>query len=180
MSERSSSLSLAVSAALALTACDAPPAGPTAATTATEAPATPARAAPLTASGPPVALTLAEDTQTDNGLQWAASVVKSDDLPGVSAKLFGVAGGDPAMNGLNTYIAFYQNPADGWAIYQIGDFLDYTVLSNADGRVDLEVQESTMDEAKGEIGDGRRKIIIRWTMDADGAAPTEVTVTPAQ
>ena len=180
MSARSSILTASVLAALSLSACDAAPAAKTTVTTTTEGPATQAQAAPLTASGAPVALTVAEGSQTDNGLQWAASVAKSDDIPGESAKLFGVAGGDPAMNGLNTYIAFYQNPADGWAVYQIGDFLDYTVLSHANGRVDLDIHESTYDEASGAIGDRHRKIIVQWTQNADDAAPTAVTVTPAR
>lgn len=180
MSTLKTSLSGAIFVALSLAACDAAPTAKNAATTTTEAPAARAQTPPLAAAGAPVALTIAEDSQTDNGLQWAASVVKSDDIPDESAKLFGVGGGDPAMNGLNTYIAFFQNPADGWAVYQIGDFLDYTVLSNAKGRVDLDIQESTYDEAKGEIGERHRKIIVQWTMGEDGASPSAVTVTPAQ
>ena len=180
MSTRSSILSITIVAALSLAGCDAMPSVKATTTTTTEGPAAPAQAAPLTPSGAPETLTVADESQTDNGLQWAASVVKSDDIPGESAKLFGVAGGDPAMNGLQTYIAFYQNPADGWAVYQIGDFLDYTVLSNANGRIDLDIHESTYDEASGNIGDRHRKIIVQWTQAADEAAPTAVTVTPAQ
>lgn len=180
MCMRASVLSVSVLAVLALSACDATPAAKTTATPTTETQAAPAQAAPLTASGAPVALTAAEGSQTDDGLQWAASVVKTDDVPGESAKLFGVAGGDPAMNGLKTYIAFFDNPATGWVAYEIGDFLDYTVLSHANGRVDLDIRESTYDEASGNIGDRHRKVIVRWTQGADDVVPTAVTVTPAQ
>ena len=180
MSVRSSFLSITIVAALSLAACDAKPSAKTTVTTTTEGADTPPQAAALTASGAPEPLTIAEPSQSDDGLQWAASVVKSDDIPRESAKLFGVSGGDPAMNGLQTYIAFFENPADGWAIYQIGDFLDYTVLSHANGRIDLDIHESTMDEATGNIGDRHRKIIVQWTQDASDTAPTLLTVTPAQ
>ena len=190
MSARSSLTSISAIAALslsvtALSACDAMPTAKTTTTTTTEGPAAPApgtppaapQAAPLTASGAPVALTVAE---AEDGLQWAASVVRVDDVTAESAKLFGVAGGDPAMNGLQTYIAFYRNPAEGWLVYQIGDFLDYTVLSQSNGRVDLDIHESDYNEATGQIGDRHRKVIVQWTRGAHDEVPTAVTVTPAR
>src|SRR5262245_30488664 len=64
----------------------------------------------------PAAETLSPTTQ-EQSLQWAASVVRVDFLPnqgGVTAKLFGLAGGDPAMNGLYTYLAMQSNPHDEW------------------------------------------------------------------
>ncbi|MBU1346933.1 MAG: hypothetical protein KKA16_08260 [Alphaproteobacteria bacterium] len=179
MSARSSILSIAVFAALSLSACDATSAPDgTAAEPASFAP--PTQAASLTPSGAPETLTVADASEGDDGLQWAAGVVRVDPIPGESAKLFGTAGGDPAMNGLYTYIAFFHSPAEGWAVYRIGDFLDYTVLSHANGRVDLDVQESTYDEASGEIGDRRRKIIVQWTQGPNDQTPTAVTATPAR
>ncbi|WP_428149449.1 hypothetical protein [Brevundimonas sp.] len=182
MSVRSSVPGIAIVAALSLVACDAVPSTKTTTTTTTttEGPAAPtAQAAPLTPSGTPETLTVADASEGDDGLQWAAGVVRIDQIPGDSAKLFGTAGGDPAMNGLYTYIAFYLSPAEGWAVYRIGDFLDYTVLSHAKGRIDLDVHESTYDQAKGEIGDRHRKIIVQWTQGAEDTVPTAVTVTPA-
>ncbi len=178
MSARSSIFSVAVVAALSLAACDAMPSTKT--TTTTEGAPAPAQAAPLTASGAPEPLIVADASQSDDGLQWAAGVVDLDPIPEQNAKLFGTAGGDPAMNGLYTYIAFYISPADGWAVYRVGDFLDYTVLSSAPGRVDLDIHESTMDEASGTIGDRHRKVIVSWTPGPDDGAPTSVTVTSAQ
>ena len=174
MSARSSSLTITVAAALSLAACDATPAAKT--TVTTEGPVASVQTEPFTAAGRSELLS----SVGDEGLQWAASVVQLEQFPEYNAKLFGVAGGDPAMNGLNTYIAFYISPADGWAVYKIGDFLDYTVLSNAKGRVDLDLHESTMDEATGNIGDRHRKIIVQWTQGANDPAPTAVTVTRAQ
>ena len=136
-------------------------------------------AAPLTASGP--AATVQPDTEEGN--QWAAAVIELTPLTRQgdrTVKLFGTAGGDPAMNGLYTHVAFFDSPAEGWRVFRIGDFLDYRVLSEASGRVDLEIDESTMDQASGNIGSRTRRVIVGWAMATDGSAPSTVTVTPAQ
>ena len=135
--------------------------------------------APLTAAGPAALVR----PDADEGQQWAASVVALDTLKAQGArtvKLFGTAGGDPAMNGLHTHIAFYQDPGEGWRVFRIGDFLDYRLLSESEGRVDLELDESVMDEASGEIGSRTRRIIVGWALPADGSVPATVRVTPAQ
>lgn len=134
-------------------------------------------AAPLVAAGE--ATTVSPDTANAN-LQWAASVVQLDQLPGQDAHLFGTAGGDPAMNGLQTWIAFYLDPADGWRIFPIGDVLAYRVLRSEKGRVDLEIRESTMDQASGVIGERTRRVIVAWTRGPDDTAPAQVSVTPAR
>lgn len=133
----------------------------------------------LTAAGP--AATVPPDA--DQNLQWAASVIRVDALARQgdrTVKLFGQGGGDPAMNGLQTYIAFFQSPADGWAVFQVGDVLDYRVLSEAEGRVDLELTESHLDEASGQIGSRTRRVIVGWAPPVDGSPPPSVTVTPAR
>ena len=125
---------------------------------------------------------------SDEFLEWAASVVQVDMLgdqsphpitgPGeVTAKLFGAAGGDPAMNGLNTYLAFFASPDQGWIVFRIGDFLDYRIVSQARGRVTLEVNESVMNQASGEIGSRTRRFNVTWTPKPE-EAPARVTVTP--
>ena len=134
---------------------------------------------PLAAAGP--AATLQPDA--DPTLQQAAAVVSLDELTrqgSLTVKLFGTAGGDPAMNGLYTHVAFFQSPAEGWRVFRIGDFLDYRVLSEAAGRVDLEIEESVHDEASGQISSRKRKVIVGWAAPTDGSAPATVTVTPAQ
>jgi hypothetical protein len=121
-------------------------------------------------------------------LEWAASVVQVDLLGDqrpraitgsgdVTAKLFGAAGGDPAMNGLNTYLAFLASPDQGWVVFQLGDFLSYEIVSQGAGRVTLEVSESVMAHATGEIGSRTRRFTVTWTPSPD-EAPTSVTVTP--
>lgn len=133
----------------------------------------------LTASGEAQA---AQPLPYSDNLEWAASVVRVDFLDhqggDADGKFFGTAGGDPAMNGLQTHLAFFRGPADPWRVFSIGDFLEYRLLANSHGRVDLEVTESTMN-GNGEIGSQTRHLIITWTANADGAAPDAIQITPA-
>jgi hypothetical protein len=136
-------------------------------------------AAPLMPAG--AAETLAPDA--DENLAWAASVVKVDFAPNqmdITVKLFGLAGGDPAMNGLYTYIAFFVGPHEGWRIFRLGDFLDYRIISTSRGRVDLELRESIMNSDSGEIGSRSRRVMVSWKPPADGVPPSTVTMTPAE
>ena len=170
---------LFLTALIGLAACDTGVESRKEAVPPAERPAPPAAVAPLAAAGPAAVLT----PETDAALQQAAAVVRLDQLTGqgpFAAKLFGTAGGDPAMNGLYTHIAFFQDPAQGWRVFRIADVLDYRILSERAGRVDLELRESVMDEASGRIGDRTRRVIVGWPIAADGSAPGEVTVTPAQ
>jgi hypothetical protein len=162
---------------LGLTACDAQVESRKAALPAEQA--APAPAAPLTAAGPAAIV----QPDTDEGQQWAASVVELTPLSRQgdrTVKLFGTAGGDPAMNGLYTHVAFFDSPGEGWRVFRIGDFLDYRVLSESAGRVDLEIDESTMDEATGTIGSRTRRVIVGWALAADGSLPATVTIAPAE
>lgn len=169
-----------LAALLALTACDTQVetrkgAVPPAEQAGAAAPA----AALLTAAGPAATL----QPEAAAGVQDAASVVSLDELKAqgqMTVKLFGTAGGDPAMNGLYTHLAFFQSPAEGWRVFRLGDFLEYSVLSETPGRVDLEIEESAMDEATSTIGSRTRRVIVGWAVAADGSAPPTVTVTPAQ
>ncbi len=159
--------------ALVLLAAACAPAADTSAQTETAA------SVALTAAGEPAQLAPLE---ADDNLQWAASVVRVDFLEnqeGGGAKLFGTAGGDPAMNGLYTHIAFFQGPADGWRVFRLGDFLDYRVLADSPGRVDLEIQESTID-GDGVIGGRTRHVIVTWTLGEDSGWPEAISVTPAR
>ena len=74
--------------------------------------ATAAATTPATASGPAQSV----QAQSDDYLQSAASVVAVTPLtaPGADAKLFGLAGGDPALNGDHAYLAFFIDPSEGW------------------------------------------------------------------
>jgi hypothetical protein len=119
----------------------------------------------------------------DEDLQWAAAVVELDMLRNqgdATVKLFGYAGGDPAMNGLHTYLAFFEMGGDGWRAFRIGDFLDYRIVSERRGRVLLEISESIFIDDTGEIGTQRRRLLVSWTPGPDGAPPASVSVTAAR
>jgi len=166
-------------ALLALAACDTQVESRKAEVPAAEQAIPTAPVAALTAAGP--AATVQPDA--DEGQQWAAAVVELTPLTRQgdrTVKLFGTAGGDPAMNGLYTHVAFFDAPAEGWRVFRIGDFLDYRLLSEAPGRVDLEIDESTMDPVSGDIGSRKRRVIVGWAVASDGSPPATVTVTPAQ
>ena len=92
-------------------------------------------AAPLVPDGP--ASTVQETAEP--ALHWSASVTRLDPLTrqgDATVKLFGTAGGDPAMNGLYTHSAFFGSVMDGWRTFRIGDFLDYRVLAASRGRLE--------------------------------------------
>lgn len=113
--------------------------------------------------------------EAEESLQWAASVVQLDPLHrqgNVGGKLFGTAGGDPAMNGLDTHLAFYLSPADGWRVFRIGDFLSYRLLSEAPGRLVLALSESVMNQRTGTIGSRTRRLAVSWTVRGDAAPAT--------
>jgi hypothetical protein len=93
-----------------------------------------------------------------------------------TVRLFGVTGGDPAMNGLMTYLGF--STVQDSKTFLVGDFLDYKILATSPYRIDLEISESTMD-ASGAIGSKTRKVILAWTTTPDVDLPSAVSATPA-
>jgi hypothetical protein len=140
-------------------------------------------AAPAVAQ-PPVAEQGPATLRPDDSemLQDAATVVLVSPLEhqgDLSAKLFGAASGDPAMNGVHTYLAFFEPPPEnGWRIFEIGDFLAYTIVAETPGRLLLEVSESVM-KADGEIGERTRRLAISWTRGPGNSAPATVRVETA-
>lgn len=158
-----STLALALAAAL-LAAC-----GQDADTQDTAAPAA------LEPAGAPVTVEIDDAAW----LQAAASVVELESLPDLNAKVFGTAAGDPAVNGLYTYIAFFGGAAEGWRVYRLGDFENFEVLASAPGRIDLEISESAIDGESGGVAAATRRIIVGWTPGEDGAPPQTISVTPA-
>lgn len=174
--------SIAVLAMLALAACSKPaePAGESdtvplpAPTTQPGAPppATPAAAAPAQPAGPaePAAET------TDEFAVSGAHVTQVEWLPTIDAKLFSSAGGDPAINGLLTYIAFPpENNGEGWRVFRVGDFEEWKVSEQGPGRVVLTVRVSRIEPSTGNPVTEGKRLIVNFT---SGENPT-VTVTPA-
>jgi len=131
-----------------------------------------------TPAGTPRSETIRPDP--DENLQWAAGVIQLNALRNQgdqTVKLFGTAGGDPAMNGLYTYLAFFESPGDGWRVFRLGDFLTYRMVSETPGRLALEVRESVMNARTGDIGSRVRRLTVSWTPGPGGALPGSVRVT---
>jgi len=127
-------------------------------------------------TNPPAAVVRPDE---DENLESAASVVQVNFLQhqgDMTVKLFGAAGGDPAMNGLNTYIAFFDSPQEGWRIFEVGDFLTYRILSETPGRVRLEVSESIMNQRTSEIRSRVRRLTVSWTSAGEDRRPARVSI----
>ena len=139
--------------------------------------AAPALAQPVGGSGP---ATVAPDE--DEGLQVAAGVSQVHVLGHqgeANVTVFGLTGGDPAMNGEYILLSFNGDPAEGSKIFRIGDVLEFRILSDAPGRLLLQVRENVMNAA-GEIGMASRRVLVTWTPGPGGAAPARVTVATAR
>jgi hypothetical protein len=138
--------------------------------------AVPAGGQPIGSGGP---ATVQPDE--DEGLQVAAGVSQVHSLAHqgqADVTLFGLVGGDPAMNGEYVMLAFHGAPADGAKVFRIGDVLEFHILSDAPGRLLLQVRENIMGR-NGNIGVQNRRVLVTWTPGRDGAAPGSVTVRTA-
>lgn len=158
-----------VAAALTLAACSPAPAP----VVTTPAPAEAAVAAPvaldLKPSGPAVTVAAAAESMPE------AFVTDIHMLKDGSAKLFSTAGGDPAINGLYTYIAIWNDP-DQWSkVFQIGDFNSWDVVEEGPGRVVLKVSRSWIEEGTGDIKTADEHLILTLPKEDGG----KLEVTPA-
>jgi hypothetical protein len=156
----------------ALTGCDQ-----SSANAAPVAKAAPKAKALVAGSGTGTSLSaLVDDQAAING----ASVMEINPIPrqpaSAPARMFGMSVGDPAMNGLYTYLAFDTD--EGPAVFLIGNINRYSILAASPGRVDLEINENGQ-RADGTITNVIRRAIVTWTIPAGASAPTRVTVTPA-
>jgi hypothetical protein len=164
-------LTLAAAAAL-LAACQPAAtdvAKPAETAAAVEAPAPPEPAKP---SGAPVEVQAEPENRE---LMSAAHVTDIHFVKDADVKLFSTAGGDPAINGLYTYLAMYVQP-EGWSrIFMIGDFNSWDVVEESPTRVVLKVSRSWVEDGTGDIKTKEEKLILDVPATPDGA----LKVTPA-
>jgi hypothetical protein len=150
----------------------------TLATAAPAAPAAPAAAVLPPVRGTPQSLSALVD---DQQATYGASVEQLNPVPhqptSAPARMFGMSGGDPAMNGLYTYLAFDTD--EGPAVFLIGNINRYSILAASPGRIDLEIRENGM-RPDGTITNVTRRATLTWTIPRGASAPTRVTVTPAR
>jgi hypothetical protein len=155
-------------AALALAACQ--PVAPEAAVPAAPAVESPAAPVPLALkpSGPP------RTVQAEAAPMEAAYVTDVRMVEGADgAKIFSTAGGDPAINGLYTYLALFTAP-EGWTrVFQIGDFNSWDVVEESAERVTLKVSRSWIEEGSGEVKTAEEYLIV--TLPDEQAMTVDVT-----
>ncbi|MFZ4686462.1 MAG: hypothetical protein ACOYMK_12660 [Hyphomonadaceae bacterium] len=156
---------LIVLAALALAACQ--PVAPQ--TTAPAAPAAESPAPPaLKPSGPPRTVA-AEGEPMEAAYVTDVRMVEGAD----GAKIFSTAGGDPAINGLYTYLALFTAP-EGWTrVFQIGDFNSWEVVEESAERVTLKVSRSWIEEGSGDVKTAEEYLIV--TLPDEQARTVDVT-----
>jgi hypothetical protein len=162
-----------------VTACDSgvetrKTAGPDAGSAAVVAAAT----TPATASGPGQAVS----AQADDYLQSAASVLAVVPLSdrAADAKLFGMAGGDPALNGDHAYLAFFVDPSEGWRVFPLGDFERWSLGEQGPGRFVLETTQGRMGDNGDMVTGEVKRFIVTWESGGAGAPPpSSITLTPA-
>jgi hypothetical protein len=167
-------------AALLLAACQpaATDAAKPAETAKADAPAaapTPAPA-PAKPSGPPHEVAPAPEDDQFGELMAAAHVTDIHFVKDADVKLFSTAGGDPAINGLYTYLAMYDEDERGWSrIFMIGDFNSWEVVEESPVRVVLKVSRSWVEQASGDIKTADEKLIL----DIPPSSTGTLLVTPA-
>ncbi len=128
-----------------------------------------------TFEGAGVALTLTFTTPAlpeDMEAAWVTDVRMIKDT---DAKIFSTAGGDPAINGLYTYLAMFTAP-EGWTrVFLIGDFNSWEVVEETPERVVLKVSRSWIEEGSGDIKTAEEHLILGLPTEEGGA----LEVTPA-
>ena len=146
-----------------------------------EAPVSRAKAAP-----PPTPMSVAKAPARPRGpgavtpavppaeLQEAASVSQLQPMPQLNAKVYSVSGGDPAVNGLVTYLALFAGSADGWRSYPLGDYAEWRVVEATAGRIVLAVRQDTAGP-DGNILRRSRHVHVGFAWN-DGSPPDAVTV----
>ncbi|MBL8559697.1 MAG: hypothetical protein JNM47_13295 [Hyphomonadaceae bacterium] len=153
---------LIVCAALALAACAPDGAAPKTASAAQATPAGPAETIE--------ARNEASDHHRDTNVSRVQGLQTGD------AKLFGVVGGDPAINGEYLYLAVApEAPDDDFKVYKLGDFNEWALESESEGSVVIKVSRSWIDDA-GEIQTAQERYIVA----VPAWAATTTTIAKAQ
>jgi hypothetical protein len=144
-------------------------------------PAAKAPEAPAVAEAPaPAAVILAADgpagTQASvPNMEREASVGDVFFMKENEAKIFTTVGGDPAINGLYTYLAVIGEEQE-YTVYQLGDFNDVKVVSEKPGEIGLKISKSEVEQASGDIKTADHYLLITVPKPGDKT----VTITPAK
>lgn len=154
-------------AVLALAACAPEGAAPKAESTASQP------AAPATPAGPPETI---EARNEDSDHHRDTNVSRVQGLKTGDSKLFGVVGGDPAINGEYLYLAIApEAPDDDFKVYRLGDFNSWSLESESEGSAVIKVSRSWIDDA-GEVQTAEERYIVA----VPAWSATQTTITKAQ
>ncbi|HYC97961.1 hypothetical protein [Brevundimonas sp.] len=143
------------------------------------------RAAPAAAEPPEARPSGPSQTvrpSTDAGLAMAASVdfVQPLNDHGYSAKLISLSGGDPAANGNHLYLVFFKGPAEGHAVFPLGDFASWEV-EQQEVQLVLKVSQDVVGPDGAVTRGPERRIIVGYAPGGpEATAPDTVTITPAR
>jgi hypothetical protein len=93
------------------------------------------------------------------------------------AKIYSTAGGDPAINGLYTFLAIPSDePGGGWHVFEIGNFNEWKIAEETKDHVILAVSRSWVEQSSGDIKTVEEKLNVPLV----GPEATEITVTPVK
>lgn len=135
--------------------------------------AAPAFAAPEGPTAGPEKIAIIEEDQPGAYVTDVKWLEKSE----AGAKIYSTAGGDPAINGLYTYLAVYsEEPGGGWNVFQIGDFNEWKIVEETKEHVVLAVSRSWVEQSSGDIKTVEEKLSIPMV----GSDAKEITVTPVK
>jgi len=122
--------------------------------------------------GPPVSILVSDGEHPEANVMRLAHLTQSD------GRLYSVAGGDPAINGLSTYLAVLESPADGMRVFMIGNFNDWQVLYERPGQVALQVSRSFID-ADGGVETVEERMLLEVPRPGDETMSLSMAEAPA-
>jgi hypothetical protein len=102
--------------------------------------------------------------------------LKAGEADGLTYKLYSMSGGDPAINGAQTYLAMIGDIHEGWTAYMVGDFNTWEVASEAADHVVLKVSRSWVEQASGEIQTAEEM----WRVDLPKPGAKAIKISPAK
>ena len=115
------------------------------------------------------------EASNSDALQTAASVdfVQMINDSTVSAKIFSLSGGDPAINGANLSLAVYSDPSTGWNVYPLANVRDFKLLKSAKkGFVKISLVRESINE-EGGVSTAKSTLFINLKNAEKGSVEVE-------
>lgn len=127
----------------------------------------------LVASGPAETLANVDDPgRADQVVQ--VDFAELPDTSDLTVKLYGTAGGDPAINGLYAYVSVFS-PPDSGAVFFLGDVEEARIVSASATQLGVMLRQSTYNEQTTEVTTTERYVLVALPQ----AGEQTTTMTPA-